>query len=74
MTTTYMTRDDKDVGVGSFDSIAWLYETVFHVPDGKVFNYAMVYGNLDSPSKVELWSDEPNYDSKPDHVWEVSCG
>lgn len=68
---TYMTRKDANVGEGVFDSIAWIFETRLKETDNQEFNFAMLYGNEDCPRKIELWRDEPLFDTPPDRVWET---
>ena len=76
MSETYVTRNDE-CGSDGFDSIAWIFETHIKEPDTREFNFAILYGNEDSPSKIELWrgrfggQEAPHYDTKPDRVWEV---
>jgi hypothetical protein len=69
MRQTYMTREDYDVSVGFFDSIAWLFEGHINEADTKEFNFAVLYGNEDCPEKIELWRCEPKFRDIPDKVW-----
>lgn len=69
MKQTYMTRKDSDVGVGLFDSIKWIFETHLRETDTDEYNFAILYGNEDSPSRIDFWRNEPDYDSIPDRTW-----
>jgi hypothetical protein len=71
-----MTRHDTDVGAGEFDSIHWLFETVLDEPDpqdvdpGLPVDSAMVYGNEDSPERIEFYSlESPLITDTPVRVW-----
>lgn len=66
---TYLTRKDE-VGVGQYDSIEWCFDVHIKKPDTKEFNFAVLHGNEDAPSKIEFWRIEPNFDTPPDYVWE----
>jgi len=66
---TWMTRRD-DVGNGPFDSINWLYETVLHEHDHLEYDSALVFGNEDSPSRVEFYTlESPCIQDTPARVW-----
>lgn len=64
---TYLTRNDTDCGEGSFDSISWAL-VMLGKEDDKTLNFAVLHGNEDSPTRLELWKAEPNHDTKPDLV------
>lgn len=67
MRSTYLTRKDADCGVGLFDSIKWALEK-FNLNDDKIFNFALLHGNEDSPVKIEFWKEEPKINSIPDFI------
>ena len=76
MKQTFMTRHDTDVGVGEFDSIRWLFETVLHEPDPQIADpdyhcdSAIVFGNEDSPERIEFYCmDSPAIQDTPVRVW-----
>jgi hypothetical protein len=70
MRQVYLTRHDTDVGVGVFDSIAWAFETHLHTQDTGEYHFAlMTCWNEDSPTKIEFWRGEPQYNTNPDYVW-----
>lgn len=58
---TTLTRHDWN---GQFDSIAWAFEEhLKEIDDGK-FNFAVLYGNEDSPEEIEFYeSKSPNWNS-----------
>ena len=72
---TVLTRHDS-VGTDSFDSIHWVFEVHItplykahgmDVRDVDEFHFAILHGNEDAPSKIELWrSASPYHNSKPD--------
>jgi hypothetical protein len=65
-----MTRHDTEVGEGEFDSVRWLYETVLREPDPQEADSAVVYGNEDSPDKIEFYSlESPTITDTPIRVW-----
>jgi hypothetical protein len=65
-----ITRHDKDVGVGSFDSIKWAFSEHVKSRDNKRYKSALLYGNEDAPYLIEFFvSANPRYDAKPDYVW-----
>jgi hypothetical protein len=63
-----MTRTDL-VGRNLYDSIAWLFEVHLKEDDDPEYNYALLIGNEDSPIRIELWKDEPNFDTPADKIW-----
>ncbi len=65
----YLTRKDTDVGVGEYDSIQWLFDVHLKRPDTHEYNFALLHGNEDSPQKIELWREEPDYNTRPDVTW-----
>jgi hypothetical protein len=70
MKITYLTRKDADLGEGLFDSIAWAYEVHVKEPDPRVYNFAILHGNEDAPSKIEFFVQEnPNVDDVASWVW-----
>lgn len=69
--TTFMTRQDN-VGCKPYDSIAWIFRVHIKEVDEYIFEYAVLYGNEDAPSKIELYRDEPEHDTNPDRVWRAS--
>jgi hypothetical protein len=66
---TYITREDNGLGVGSFDSIAWIFEK-YGIADNKDIKYGVIHGNEDSPKMVCLWKEEPTYMQKADIILE----
>jgi len=75
MPNMYMTRGDENVGMGRFDSIAWIYETHLKIEDEFKYNYAILIGyNEDSPYEIMLWKDEPRFDQKPDAHYKLQIG
>lgn len=76
MKQTFMTRHDTDVGDGVFDSIHWLFETVLKESDPQdtdpdlPVDSAIVYGNEDSPERIEFYSlESPTITDTPVRVW-----
>jgi hypothetical protein len=74
---TYLTRKDEGVGEGLFDSVKWALETHVQIPDECIYNFALLYGNEDAPSKIEFWRNEPHMlapdykeHTPADYVWE----
>ena len=68
MKRTLLTRKDKDVGLGEFDSIAWAYEVCLKTPDPKIYDYAILYGNEDCPDRIEFFG-ENKFGTPPMFVW-----
>lgn len=61
----FITRRD-DVGATTpYDSIKWVLETHLKLPDHNWFNSAIIYGNEDSPTKIELWRSKNPDDNRP---------
>lgn len=69
MNQSYLTRKDLDVGAGSFDSIAWAFESHVKQRDTMIYNFALLHGNEDCPEKIEFWSNEPDFDTPADYVY-----
>lgn len=73
MLEQFMTREDAELGDGLFDSIAWLFSEHIKEPDTKEYNSAVVYGNEDSPIRIELYRSAAPLVSMPvDRVWKAS--
>ena len=71
---TILTRADP-VGSEPYDSIAWAFEVhiepQFGVGDKNEFHCAILTGNEDAPSRIELWrSGNPHYQAKPDKTYD----
>ena len=66
-----LTRKDADVGVGSFDSVAWLFETKLAMADDRSVNSALVFGvSEDYPEKIVFYQKMmPLIHDKPTFVW-----
>lgn len=72
MRSFFLTREDN-VGSRPFDSINWLFETHIKEPDCDEYHYAMLVGNNeDSPERIDLWREEPDWNSHADRVWYAS--
>ena len=68
----FLTRQDANVGAGTFDSIKWALETHCEMPDNAVLNTAVLRGNEDAPTKIEFFSQkEPSIDDLPIYTWEA---
>ncbi len=68
---TLLTRKNKNVGVGVYDSIAWAFEVHLKEPDNKKYKSAVMYGyNEDSPDRIDFYTvASPKVDSKIARVW-----
>jgi hypothetical protein len=69
---TLLTRKDKHVGTGLFDSIAWAFEVHVKQPDLGVFRSALLYGNEDAPERIEFYRVAKlcmKHVEKPAMVW-----
>jgi hypothetical protein len=65
-----MTRKDDEVGVGEFDSIAWLFGVHINEPDNPAIKSALVYGSESSPERVDLYTqEEPWVTDDPVRTW-----
>jgi hypothetical protein len=73
MAMTMLTRRD-DLGVASdpFDSIKWALETHVKRQDSGRYNYAVLYGNEDSPDRIDFWCSEPDVGDSPRLIWRSS--
>lgn len=69
MNTSYLTRQDTNVGARSFDSIEWAFETHLQMNDSGAYNFALLFGNEDAPSMIQFWRNEPNFDTPADFIW-----
>jgi hypothetical protein len=68
---TFITRNDTNVGVGAFDSIAWAYEVHLKEPDPHDFDSAIIFGTEDSPERIEFYTlESPTITDTPARVWE----
>lgn len=66
---TYLTRAD-DVGVASYDSIAWALGVHVKMPDDGTFKAAIMLGNEDSPARISFYDHvDVTVDSDPAFVW-----
>lgn len=71
---TFLSRKDDGVGVGLYDSIAWIYEVHLKLPDNPAHNSAVITGNEDSPVKILLFTSEnPNHDEQPDQAYRLDA-
>jgi hypothetical protein len=67
---TLMTRHDADLGVGLFDSIAWAFEVHVRKPDDSRYQAAILYGNEDSPERIDFYFEaEPLVTSTVAYTW-----
>lgn len=64
-----LTRYDE-VGVVPFDSIRWAYEEHLKEKDPHEYDYAVLYGNQDSPDRIDFYSEEPKINTAPRRIWE----
>ena len=74
MTEVLMTRHDTGIGVGVFDSVHWLFETILKEPDvwrdGLPIDSAVVFGDESYPEKIEFYSlESPCINDTPVRVW-----
>lgn len=65
----YLTRHDAGEGVGLFDSIRWAFDVHVKQPDDGEYNFAVLYGNEDSPDRIDLWANEPQVGVAPRLIW-----
>jgi hypothetical protein len=62
---TFLTRHDD-----YFDSIAWAYETHLKETDLGDFDSAILYGNEDSPPRIDFYTlESPTITDTPARVW-----
>jgi hypothetical protein len=66
---TILTRSDKGVGVGATDSIKWAIETHLHEKDTGEYNYGILHGNEDAPLRIQLWKQDPEWQTPCDRDW-----
>ncbi len=67
---TLLTRKDKGVGDGPFDSIAWAMEVHVKVPDKGKYKAAVLYGNEDSPGMIDFYTQsKPKITDKVIYRW-----
>lgn len=64
-----LTRKDTDVGAGTFDSIKWAIEEHMKEKDDGTYNYGTLEGNEDSPTRIRLWKQDPQWKTPPDRTW-----
>jgi hypothetical protein len=64
-----LTRKDV-VGADLFDSIRWAFEEHLCEPDNGDYHFAVLYGNEDSPDRIDFYSDEPQVNQPPRRIWE----
>jgi hypothetical protein len=74
MNQSALTRHDTEAGVGEFDSIAWAFNHI-HLTDIPDVQYAMLYGNEDSPDRIEFFrKTNPTTLDVPYAVWTPNSG
>jgi hypothetical protein len=69
---TILTRKDLNVGVGAYDSIKWAIETHMKEADTGEFHYGVLHGNEDAPLRIQLWREDPNWNTPCDRDWKPS--
>jgi hypothetical protein len=69
---TMLSRRDRHVGAGEFDSIKWAFETHVGKPDDPAYNYAVLYGNEDAPDRIDFWAREPQEGVMPRLIWRAT--
>jgi hypothetical protein len=68
MSISYLSRTDQ---FGEFDSIEWALKEHIKLPDLDEYHFGILYGNEDSPDKIELFKmDHPWIGMDPDFTWE----
>lgn len=60
MKVTVLTRHDN-VGGESYDSIARAFEVHVKQPDTKIYATAILYGNEDSPERIEFFTKKQTH-------------
>jgi hypothetical protein len=68
MKETFLTRNDEGIGEGIFDSIAWAYETHVKRADNPRAGFAVLYGNEDSPDRIDFFDVNDCY-TDPIETW-----
>lgn len=67
---TILTRKDRDVGAGVFDSVKWAIEEHLREEDRGEYDCAILYGNEDAPFRIEFFCEkEPRWDTAPRRIW-----
>lgn len=67
---TLLTRKDADLGVGNFDSIAWVFEVHVKELDNSEFNSAVLYGDENAPEAIDFFREvEPLITSHVARHW-----
>jgi hypothetical protein len=51
-----LTRQDKGVGEGPFDSVNWALTTHVKIVDDGFYNSAVLYGSEDAPSRIDFYT------------------
>lgn len=70
MGQSYLTRDDHDVGAGSFDSVNWALTEHVKIADTGEYRAALLTGNEDAPERIDFFTDAaPRFDASPAYVW-----
>jgi hypothetical protein len=67
---TFLTRDDRNVGAGTFDSVRWAIEEHLKENDTGEFNSAVLYGNEDCPTEILFYAEaKPNWNTPEARLW-----
>lgn len=66
---TILTRQDEVNKWQPYDSIKWAIETHLKETDTGEFNYGILHGNEDSPLRIQLWKEDPNWKTPCDRDW-----
>jgi hypothetical protein len=64
-----LSRRDEGLGVGLFDSIKWALDVHVQQPDCGTYKFAVLYGNEDSPDRIDFWATEPVVGVAPRFIW-----